>query len=139
MKENSKECCDCFLKVKNYVLGLNVDIVKEDRENKVLILLDESRGIKNLLLSISEPLLIIEQIIFENKKDNVLIFKRLLQMNRQLVHGAFVIDDEGKYVIFRDTLQVKNLDLNELEASINALHLGLAEYGNELLKFAKGL
>jgi hypothetical protein len=65
------------------------------------------------------------------------LFKRLLQMNRTLVHGAFVLDEEGKKVIFRDTLQLENLDKNELESSINALSIALAEYAGELIEFSK--
>ena len=64
------------------------------------------------------------------------VLKRLLQLNRTLVHGAFAVDDGGEKVIFRDTLQLENLDLNELEASINALSLALAENSAELLSFA---
>ena len=64
-------------------------------------------------------------------------YKRLLQMNRSLVHGAFVLDEEGKYLSFRDTLQLENLDLNELEGSIQALSLALAENGAEILEYAK--
>jgi hypothetical protein len=59
------------------------------------------------------------------------LFKRLLQINRELVHGAFVMDIDGEYILFRDTLQLENLDRNELEASIHALSLALAEYGEE--------
>ena len=38
---------------------------------------------------------------------------------------------------FRDTLQLQNLDLNELDATINALALALATYADELIEFAK--
>ena len=65
------------------------------------------------------------------------MFQRLLQMNRTLVHGAFVVDEDGKMVLFRDTLRLENLDLNELEGSIEALSLALAENANELLAFSK--
>jgi hypothetical protein len=58
-------------------------------------------------------------------------------MNRELVHGAFVLDEGGELVIFRDSLQLENLDLNEIEASINALGLGLASFADELIDFAK--
>jgi hypothetical protein len=34
-------------------------------------------------------------------------------------------------------LQLENLDMNELEASIQALSLALAENSNELLEYAK--
>jgi hypothetical protein len=65
------------------------------------------------------------------------LYKRLLQMNNTLVHGSFALDDAGKNIFFRDTLELENLDRNELEASIRALSLGLAEHGNELLELAK--
>ena len=58
-------------------------------------------------------------------------------MNRSLVHGAFVLDERAEFVIFRDTLQLENLDRNELEASIHALSLGLSEYGAELLDYSR--
>ena len=64
------------------------------------------------------------------------LFKRLLQMNRNLVHGAFALDEDAKVVLFRDTLQIENLDRNELESSINALSIALSEYGSELLEYA---
>ncbi len=58
-------------------------------------------------------------------------------MNRTMVHGAFVLDDEeGNRVLFRDTLQLENLDRNELEGSIQALGLALAENGAELLEYS---
>jgi hypothetical protein len=57
--------------------------------------------------------------------------------NRDIVHGAFVLDEEGKRVIFRDTLQVESLDLNELEGTLNSLSLLLSEYSDEIIKFSK--
>jgi hypothetical protein len=58
-------------------------------------------------------------------------------MNRELVHGAFVIDEGGTKLLFRDTLQLANLDFNELDASINALSLGLASFADELIALSK--
>ena len=63
-------------------------------------------------------------------------YKRLLQMNRDLVFGAFVINEVGDSLLYRNTLALENLELNELESTINALSLGLAENGGELLGFA---
>jgi hypothetical protein len=82
-------------------------------------------------------LLIFEQLIYAIENPSEKHFFRLLQMNRTLIHGAFVIDEDGKKVLFRDTLQVENLDFNEFEGTINALSLGLAEYSGELLTLNK--
>ncbi|MBW1898537.1 MAG: YbjN domain-containing protein, partial [Deltaproteobacteria bacterium] len=88
-----------------------------------------------LVIDCEEPILVLEQVIMKVPEDPKDLFKRLLQMNRNLVHGAFVIDESAEVVIFRDTLQLENLDRNELEASIQALSLGLTEYGPELLGY----
>ena len=48
-----------------------------------------------------------------------------------------MLDETAGRIFFRDTLQLANLDLNELEGSIRALSLALAEYGSELLTYLK--
>ena len=123
--------------IKSYVLDFDLNIIKEDKSEELLIVEDEESGIKNLVIDCETPIVVLEQLIMEIKKGSESFFKRLLQMNRILVHGAFVLDEEGKYLFFRDTLQLENLDKNELESSIRALSLALAENGDELLKFAQ--
>ena len=81
------------------------------------------------------PIVVLEQLIGEVPAEPRDLFKRLLQMNNTLVHGAFVLDEAGGRIFFRDTLQLDNLDLNELEGPIRALSLALAEYGAELLTY----
>jgi hypothetical protein len=78
-----------------------------------------------------------EQYILDVKNENKEIFQELLQKNRDIVHGAFVLDETGGKVIFRDTLQIENLDKNELEGSINSLTMLLSEYGSKLIEFSK--
>jgi hypothetical protein len=65
------------------------------------------------------------------------MFRRLLQMNRYLVRGAFALDEEGTRVLYRNTLQLAHLDPNEIEGTIDALSLALAEFANELIAFNK--
>lgn len=126
-----------FETVKNYVLSLNLDISSENKDEEILVVQDESRGIKDLIMDCEDSVLVIEQFILNLKKDKEDVYKRLLQMNRTFIHGAFVLDEGGSKVIFRDTLQLKNLDLNELEATINSLSLALAENATELIAFSK--
>jgi uncharacterized protein YjfI (DUF2170 family) len=115
-----------FQKVKSYLLNLDVEIVHEDPQEELFVVKNEGKGITNLVVDCEDPIVIIEQLIMPvPQKDREKFFERLLQMNRTLVHGAFVLDEESKYVIFRDTLQLKNLDFNELEASILALEMAL--------------
>ena len=126
-----------FLKVKSYLLDLNCNIVFENENDGIFIINREENGISNLVIGCADPLLIMEQFLFELKNDNMDVFKSLLIKNRDMVHGALVLDENGSKVIFRDTLQIENLDLNELEGSLNALTLLLSEYTDEIIKFSK--
>ena len=126
-----------FNAVKNYLLDLDLKIVDENESEELVVVEDEENGISNLIIDCEPPIVVLEQLIMEVPKEPRDLFRRLLQMNRSLVHGAFVLDEEGKRLFFRDTLQLANLDRNELEASIRALSLGLAENGAELLKYVK--
>lgn len=128
---------DHFNKVKTYLLELDYSIFYMNEDEGVLVVENESEGISNLVIACADPLLIMEQFLFELKHDSSEILRNLLQKNRDIVHGAFALDDGGKKVIFRDTLQLENLDLNELESSINSLSLLLSEYSDELIKFSK--
>ncbi len=123
--------------IKGYLLDLDLEIVKEDRAKELVVVEDEAEGIKNLVVDCEPPLVILEQLIMPVPKQPGDLFKRLLQMNNTLVHGAFALDDQGKNVFFRDTLELENLDRNELEASIRALSLAMAEHASELLQFAQ--
>ena len=126
-----------FDKVKYYLTELNLPIIKEDTKEELVIVTFEELGIKNMIIDCEEPILVIEQVIMNVPTKTGDLYKRLLQINRTLLHGAFVIDEEAKYILFRDTLQLESLDINELEASIRALTMALAENSSELLRFHK--
>ena len=128
---------DHFGKVQGYLLDLDFNILNENEEDGIFWDEKEDAGIQNLVLGCMDPILIMEQFLFEIKNESLEIFKSLLTKNRDIIHGAFVLDETGKKVIFRDTLQLENLDLNELEGSINSLSLLLSEYSEELIKFSK--
>jgi len=124
-----------FNQVKEYLRDMEIDIVSEDLKEELVVVENEENGIKNLVIDCEEPILVLEQVIMKVPSEPGSLFQRLLQMNRCLVHGAFVLDDESEVILFRDTLQLENLDRNELEGSIHALSLALSEYGPELLEY----
>ena len=123
--------------VKQYLFEMEMPIISEDPGEELVVVDDEENGIKNLVIDCEEPILILEQVIMKVPKNPRDLFKRLLQWNRNLVHGAFVLDEDEEIVLFRDTLQIENLDRNELEASIHALSLALAEYSSDLLVYTR--
>lgn len=126
-----------FTITRDFLLELNFNITTENTADGIMVVQKENSGIKNLILGIAPPILIIEQFIFTINNQSEKIFKSLLQKNRDIIHGAFVLDDTGKKVIFRDTLQIENLDLNELEGSLNSLSLLMSEYSEQIIEFSK--
>lgn len=126
---------DNYNLVKEYLFDMEIAIVSEDPNEKLVVVDDEENGIKNLIIDCEDPILIMEQVIMKVPGDPKDLFKRLLQINRSLVHGAFVLDEKAEFFLFRDTLQLENLDRNEMEASIHSLSLALAEYSSELLSY----
>ncbi|MCK5103896.1 MAG: molecular chaperone Tir [Cyclobacteriaceae bacterium] len=126
-----------FEQVQGYLLDLDFNIINEVEEEGVFWVEKEDAGIHNLVIGCLDPILVMEQFLFEIKNESNEIYKSLLTKNRDIIHGAFVLDETGKKVIFRDTLQLENLDLNELEGSINSLSLLLSEYSDELIRFSK--
>ncbi|HSM64595.1 MAG TPA: hypothetical protein VK833_11700 [Gillisia sp.] len=122
---------------RDFLLDLNFDISREETEDCILVVQKESAGIRNLILGVAPPILILEQFIFKINDQSEKIFKCLLQKNRDIIHGAFVLDETGDKVIFRDTLQIENMDVNELEGSLNSLSLLMSEYSDNIIEFSK--
>ena len=127
-----------FDKIKHFIMDMGFSISHEESKEELIVIDDDERGIKNLVIDCESPILILEQVVIPMPQNAADSYKRILQINRTLVHGAFVLDEEGTTLLFRDTLQTENLDRNELEGSIDALSLALAEYASELVSFANG-
>ena len=123
--------------VKGHLLDLGLTIAAENEAEDLVVVDDEDNGIKQLVIDCEPPIVILEQLIGDVPPEPGDLFARLLQMNNTLVHGAFALDETGRRIFYRDTLQLANLDLNELEGSIRALSLALAENGAELLAYWK--
>ena len=126
-----------YNKVEGYLLELGYTIVHQDAESEVFVVEKQEEGVTNLFIGVANPILIIEQFLFSLKDGSSDIYKSLLIKNRDIIHGAFVLDEDGNNVIFRDTLQIDNLDLNELEGTLNSLILLLNEYSEELISYSK--
>lgn len=124
-------------KVKNYLLELEYSIVSEDTAEELLVVENTDAGIANLIVDCDDPILVIELHLFDINNGNEDVFRRFLQMNREIIHGAIAIDETGKKVILRDTLQIENLDLNELQGTLDSIEVFLSENANELISISK--
>jgi hypothetical protein len=125
-----------FDKVKGFLLDMGIEITSENHDEELVVADNPDLGIHHLVIDCEAPILVMEQPIMPVPGDREACFYELLKMNRYLVHGAFVLDPEQDMILWRDTLQLANLDRNELEGSIKALELALAEYGNDLVRLS---
>lgn len=127
---------DHYERVKEYILELGFSIDEEIPEEEIVVINDAERGIHELVIDCEDDLVVLEQLILKFESEMpAAVYRRILQMNRSLVYGAFTLNEDGNILLYRNTLALDNLDLNELETTINALSLGLAENGDELLGF----
>ena len=128
---------DFMSTITEFATNSGCTIVYNNEKDGILKIDNEEDGIHNLIIGIAPPILIMEHFLFSFKKDNVGMFKQLLQKNRDMIHGAFVINEEGNKVLFRYTMQIDNIDLNEFDGAINSLGLLLSEYYQQIISFSK--
>jgi hypothetical protein len=132
---------DVFQTICNWVGDIGLVITTKHDQEALIVVEDEERGITNMVIDCEDPILEIQQSIMAVPEgaDTNHLFERLLQMNGTLVHGAFTLAEDATQVRFRDTLRLTTLDLEELRGTINALHLALEEYGDELIDLRHSL
>lgn len=124
-------------KIEDYSTRLGCRILYKSEQQGILKIDNQPDGIHNLIIGIAPPILIMEQFLFSFRADDVLMFKKLLQKNRDTIHGAFVINEEGNKVLFRYTMQLENIDYNEFEGAINSLGLLLSEFAQQIIDFSR--
>jgi hypothetical protein len=113
-------------KVEGYLVDLSYNY-EELGENAWLID-DEDKGLRNLVVLLSEPLVILRVKVMElpaEAKEE--FYERLLRLNAEdMVHGAYAL--EGSNVILIDTLELESMDMEEFRASIEAIGLALVQH-----------
>lgn len=126
-----------FITVEKFILDLDYTIISKNEKEGFFLIENNFDGIKNLIVGVTPPIIIFEQHLFSLRNDNIQLYKSLLIKNRDIIHGALALTEDGKRVIFRYTLQLHNLDQNEFDAAINSLSLLLSEYHEQLIQFSK--
>lgn len=126
-----------FETIEAFAVRLNCSVLYRNEKSGILKIDNQSDGIHNLILGIAPPILIMEQFLFSFRQDDLRMFKKLLQKNRDTIHGAFVINEEGDKVLFRYTMQLANLDFNEFESALNSLGLLVSEFSQEIIDFSR--
>ena len=89
----------------------------------------------NLVISYEPPLVIFRSKLMEMpKKNREAFFRLLLELNAsEMIHGAYGM--ECNSVVLIDTLQSEHLDLNEFQATVDALLLAITQDYQKLKAF----
>jgi hypothetical protein len=92
-------------------------------------------GAASIVISHTPPVVAFRVRLFEvPAKNREALYRKLLELNAEdMIHGAYAIEDDS--VVLVDALQAENLDLNELQATIDSLTLAVHNHHDLLAKF----
>ncbi|HBE46991.1 MAG: hypothetical protein RDU47_03125 [Spirochaetia bacterium] len=120
-------------KIEQYLIDLGISY-QEISKNAWLIE-DENKGYPKMMVSLSDPIVIISADVMPVPKENAeTLFRMLLELNAtDLLHGAYAIS--GNDIIVIDTLEHASLDKDEFLASIESISFALLEHYKKLASY----
>lgn len=124
-------------KILGYLERMEYRVLYKEESSGILKVSKEEDGIGHLIIGVVPPILIFESFLFDIHQDDLSMYKALLQKNRDMIHGAFVLNNDATKILYRYTLQIENVDFNEFESAINALSFLLSEYATQIILFSK--
>jgi len=122
-------------KINGYLLKLSLNY--EEASDGTFIIRDSSKGLSNLVVAVVDPVVMLRvKVMPLPKKNRESFFGKLLSLNAtDMVHAAYAIENDN--VIIIDTLEAGTMDLEELQASIDAIGFALATHYPVLQEFRK--
>ncbi len=99
------------------------------------VIREPEKGLANLFVMMADPLVVLRMTVMQvPKQKSAELFEELLRLNAtDMVHGAYALD--GKNVVIVDTLEGDTLDVEELQASIEAIGLAVAQHYGILARY----
>lgn len=124
--------------IESYLIKMELSYKKPD--NSIWVVQDDYHHIENLVISYQDPILIFRinlmNILSINESMKIDLFKKLLNLNcTSLVHGAYGLEENNIVII--DTLQAKNIDFNEFQATIDSINIAITSDYKEFAKYLK--
>ncbi len=113
-------------KLEGYLVKLELTFQEAGRGTWVVR--EPEKGLANLFIMMVDPLVVLRLTVMEIPKNGrEKLFEELLRLNAtDMVHGAYAVD--GKNVVIVDTLEGDTLDVEELQASIEAISLAVVQH-----------
>ena len=120
-------------KIESYLLSLS--LTYEDVGDQTWVINDDEKGLENVLVILAEPVVIIRvKVMAIPGREREQFFEQLLRLNQSdMIHGAYAL--EGDDVILLNTLVGETLDVEEFQATLDAIGLALAQHYQTLAKY----
>jgi hypothetical protein len=113
-------------KLESYLVKL--ELTFQEAGKGTWVVREPEKGLANLFVMMADPLVVLRLTVMEIPKNGrERLYEELLHLNAtDMVHGAYALD--GKHVIIVDTLEGDTLDVEELQASIEAISLAVVQH-----------
>ena len=107
---------------------INLGITFEQLAEGSWLINDEEKGLEQLAVIVAEPLVIFRVVVMAVPTENTEeLYRKLLELNASdLIHGAYAIEENQILVV--DTLEAETIDIEEFQASLDAIGLALAQH-----------
>lgn len=114
-------------------LGLSFD----ELDNDTWVINDEERGVENVIVVHEDPVVIFRLKVTDLPRgDHCALYAELLRLNgTDLLHGAYAL--EGNSVVLINTLLSETIDIEEFQATLDAISLSAAEHYERLVPLVK--
>lgn len=113
---------------------INLDIQYEEIGKGMWLISQEENGLKAVVVYAEDDLVTLRaKVMRVPESEREAFYKELLELNAEMVHGAYALED--KDVILIDTLELPTMDLEEFQASLDSTGLALAQHYGRLARF----
>ena len=114
---------------------LSLSLTYETVEDGTWLINDEEKGLENVLVIVADPVVIVRvKVMSIPGRQREEFFEQLLRLNQSdMIHGAYAL--EGDDVILLNTLVGATLDLEEFQATLDAIGLELAQHYQKLARY----
>ena len=120
-------------KIEGFLLSLS--LTYETVEDGTWLINDDEKGLENVLVILADPVVIVRVKVMNipgQRREE--FFEQLLRLNQsEVIHGAYAL--EGDDVILLNTLVGATLDLEEFQATLDAIGLELAQHYRKLASY----
>ena len=119
-----------------------LDLSFDELDSDTWVINDEERGVENLIVVHEDPVVIFRlKVAVLPPGDHCALYEELLRLNgTDLLHGAYALegnDLEGSSVVLMNTLLSETIDIEEFQATLDAISLSVAEHYERLLPLVK--